>query len=433
MSYDGFVGESRVVIVGGGFGGLEAARKLARQGIRLTVVDRHNYHLFQPLLYQVASAALSPGDIATPIRSLLRRWPHASVRLGDVTGIDIANRRVQLADGAALPYDALILAAGVRHSYFGHADWEPFAPGLKSLDDALEMRRRILLAFEFAEVNPAAQDELLTFVVIGGGPTGVELAGAIAEISRHAIARDFRAIDPTRARVLLLEAGPRVLPAFSEALSARAKRSLEKLGVTVRTDCAVTRVFAEGVEVGSEQIRSRTVLWAAGVEAAALARSLGTPLDRAGRVFVEPDLTLAGHPEVFVIGDLAAFTQDGKPLPGLAPVALQQGKAAAENVLRGLRHEPLLPFRYKDRGIMATIGRAAGVAQRGRLRLSGFLGWVAWLFIHLLFLVGFRNRLLVLFEWAWDWWTYKRGVRLITGSSSAQQASDAVSQRREPR
>ncbi|MHB8872536.1 MAG: NAD(P)/FAD-dependent oxidoreductase [Myxococcaceae bacterium] len=387
--------------------------------MRLTLVDRHNYHLFQPLLYQVASATLSPGDIASPIRSLLRRWPKVSVRLGEVTAVDVKRSRVLLADGGELAYDMLVLAAGVRHSYFGHPDWEPFAPGLKSLDDALEMRRRILLAFEQAETDPGARDELLTFVVVGGGPTGVELAGAIAEISRHVIPGDFRAYDPKRARILLLEAGPRILPGFSEDLSARAQRSLERLGVTVRCGCTVTSVGPAGVEAAAELIRARTILWAAGIEASPLAKSLGVPLDRAGRVLVDPDLSIPGHPEVFVIGDLAAFIQDGRPLPGLAPVAMQQGRAAAQNVIRTLCGAPRTPFHYKDRGIMATIGRAAGVAQRGRLHLSGFLGWAAWLFIHLLFLVGFRNKLLVLLQWAWDYWTYKHGVRLITGPPPA--------------
>ncbi|HEY8490031.1 MAG TPA: NAD(P)/FAD-dependent oxidoreductase [Dehalococcoidia bacterium] len=406
-----------VVIVGGGFGGLYAARALARRPVRITLVDRANHHLFQPLLYQVATAGLSPGEIASPIRSILRRHRNVRVLLAEVTAVDTAGRRVILA-GGELPYDYLILAPGARHSYFGHEEWEPLAPGLKSLEDALEIRRRILLAFEEAErtEDPAARAALLTFVVVGGGPTGVELAGAIAEIARHTVARDFRAIDPTQARVLLLEAGPRILPAFPPDLSAKAERQLQRLGVEVRTGTPVTGVTPEAVYAGEEAIPTRTALWAAGVQASPLGRSLGVPVDRAGRVPVEPDLTVPGHPEVYVIGDLASFPhQTGQPLPGVAPVAIQQGRWAAENVWRTVQGRERLPFRYRDLGNMATIGRAAAVADLGRLHLAGLPAWLTWLFIHILWLIGFQNRLVVLLKWAWSYVTYNRATRLITG------------------
>ncbi len=411
-------GVPRVVIVGGGFGGLYAAKALCRGPVGVTLVDRQNYHLFQPLLYQVATAGLSPGEIAMPIRSVLRKCPNVEVLMAEVAAVELDQSRLMTSDGP-LPYDHLILATGARHAYFGHDEWEPIAPGLKSLDDALEMRRRVLLAFEAAEkeTDPQARAALLTFVVVGAGPTGVELAGAISELARHTLIKDFRNVDPTKARVLLVEAGPRVLSAFPEALSQRARQSLERLGVEVLTDAAVAHLDARGVTLRSgAHLASRTVLWAAGVSASPLARSLGVTLDRVGRVPVEADLSVPGHPNVFVIGDLASFPhQTGKPLPGLAPVAIQQGTHAAQNVLRRVRGEATVPFRYKDRGTMATIGRAAGVAERGTLQLSGFLGWLAWLFIHLLFLVGFRNRLAVLLQWTWSYLTYQRGARLITG------------------
>lgn len=414
--------KKRVVIVGGGFGGLYAAKALRRHPeLEVIVVDRHNYHLFQPLLYQVASAALSPSDIASPIRSILRHAGNVHVRLGEVVSVDVTQREIQLTD-TRLGYDALILAAGVRHSYFGHPEWEAAAPGLKSLDDALTMRRRILTAFEAAENEPdeAARRALLNFVVVGGGPTGVELAGAISEIARFTIARDFRTIDPTQARVLLLEGGPRILSSFSPELSQKAQRSLEKLGVEVRTSAVVTNVDMSGVWVGSEFLPARTTLWAAGVVASPLAKTLGVPLDRTGRVIVEPDLTIANHPEVSVIGDLASFRHSsGNPLPGLAPVAIQMGRKAAANTVRFLAGEPTQAFRYVDKGTMATIGRAAGIAEAGRMKLSGFLGWLAWLFIHLLFLIGFRNRVLVMLEWLWLYVTFKRGARLITGAEQS--------------
>ena len=416
-------GHPHVVIVGGGFGGLYAARALANRPVRVTLLDRRNHHLFQPLLYQVATAALNPSDIATPLRSILRRAPNVTVLLAEVVSVDLAGRRLVLAEGA-MPYDALVLAAGAGHSYFGHDDWEPLAPSLKTLEDALEIRRRVLLAYEEAEreQDGAEQRALLTSVVIGGGPTGVELAGALAEISRETIARDFRLIDPTKARIVLLEGGPRVLAAFPDPLPARAAAALARIGVEVRTGATVTRVTPDAVWLGGEQIRARTVLWAAGVAAAPLTRTLGVPLDRAGRVMVERDLSIPGHPEAFAIGDLCAFiADDGRPLPGLAPVALQQGRAAARNVLRRLAGEPTEAFRYRDRGSMATIGRAAAVAVVGRLRLSGLPAWLAWLFVHIMFLIGFRNRFLVLFEWAWAYVSWQRGARLITGPWRARR------------
>jgi NADH dehydrogenase len=411
------VSDPHVVVVGGGFGGLYTARALAGRPVRVTLLDRRNHHLFQPLLYQVATAALNPSDIATPLRSILRAAANVTVLLAQVESVDLAGRQLIL-DKGELRYDALVLAAGAGNSYFGHDDWEPLAPSLKSLEDALEIRRRVLLAYEEAERerDGAEQRALLTSVVIGGGPTGVELAGALAEISRETIARDFRVIDPTKARIVLLEGGPRVLAAFPEPLPARAAAALARIGVEVRTGALVTRVTPDAVWLGGEQIRARTVLWAAGVSAAPLTRTLGVPLDRAGRVRVEPDLSVPGHPEAFAIGDMCALLgENGQPLPGLAPVAIQQGRAAAANVLRRLRGEPTRPFRYRDRGSMATIGRAAAVAVVGRLRLSGLPAWLAWLFIHIMFLIGFRNRFLVLFEWAWAYLSWQRGARLITG------------------
>jgi NADH dehydrogenase len=409
-------GRPHVVVVGGGFGGLYASRALADRPVRVTLLDRRNHHLFQPLLYQVATAALNPSDIATPLRSILRRAGNVTVLLAEVQSVDLAGRRLVLDEGE-MRYDTLVLAVGAGNSYFGHDDWEPFAPSLKTLEDALEIRRRVLLAYEAAERerDGAEQRALLTSVVIGGGPTGVELAGALAEISRETIARDFRLIDPTKARILLLEGGPRVLASFPDPLPARAAAALARIGVEVRTGALVTRVTSDAVWLGGEQIRARTVLWAAGVAAAPLTRTLGVPLDRAGRVLVERDLSVPGHPEAFAIGDGAAFVgDDGRPLPGLAPVAIQQGRAVAANILRRLAGEPTRPFRYRDRGSMATIGRAAAVAVIGRLRLSGLPAWLAWLFVHIMFLIGFRNRFLVLFEWAWAYLSWQRGARLIT-------------------
>ena len=405
-----------VVIIGGGFGGLYAARALAGHPLRVTLLDRRNHHLFQPLLYQVATAALNPSDIATPLRSILRKAANVTVLLAEVQSVDLAGRRVIL-DEDEMGYDALVLAAGAGHSYFGHDDWEPLAPSLKTLEDALEIRRRVLVAYELAERerDAAEQRALLTSVVIGGGPTGVELAGALAEISRETIARDFRVIDPTRARVVLLEGGPRILSTFPPPLSARAEAALTRLGVEVRTGAMVTRVTPDAVWIGGEQIRARTVLWAAGVSASPLTRSLGVPLDRAGRVPVEPDLSIPGHPEAFAIGDVATLRDEhGEPLPGLAPVAIQQGEAVAANVRRRLAGEPTRPFRYHDKGSMATIGRAAAVAVVGPLQLSGLPAWLAWLFVHVMSLIGFRNRFLVLFQWAWAYVSWQRGARLIT-------------------
>jgi NADH dehydrogenase len=405
-----------VAIVGGGFGGLNAAQALARRPVRVTLIDRRNHHLFQPLLYQVATAALSPADIATPLRSILRDAPNVTVIMAAVERVDLAARRLTL-DHGTLDYDALILAAGAGHSYYGHDDWERLAPSLKTLEDAIEIRRRILLAYERAEREPdgAERHALLTFVVVGGGPTGVELAGALGEISRQTVARDFRVIDPTQARIILLEGGPRVLAAFPESLATKAQAALEHIGVEVRTHALVTQITPDAVWLGGEQIRCRTVLWAAGVAGAAVARSLHVPLGRVGHVPVEPDLSIPGHPDAFVVGDLAAFThQTGQPLPGVAPVAIQQGRAAARNVLRRLDGQPTLPFRYRDKGSMATIGRSAAVAVVGRLRLSGLPAWLAWLFVHIIFLIGFKNRFVVLFLWAWAYVTYQRGARLIT-------------------
>jgi NADH dehydrogenase len=406
-----------VVIIGGGFAGLYAARGLRRAAVRVTLVDRRNHHLFQPLLYQVATAALNPADIAAPIRRILRRQANATVLLAEARAVEPAARRVRLDEGE-LAYDFLVVASGATHSYFGHDEWAVHAPGLKSIEDALEMRRRVFSAYESAERE--GDDErrraLLTFAIIGAGPTGVELAGALAEISRHALADEFRRIDPSQARVLLLEGLERVLPTYPPELSLAARHQLEQLGVEVRTGARVTAIDAHGVTLGEERIAARTVLWAAGVLASPLARTLGVPLDRAGRARVQPDLSLPGHPEVFVVGDLAALEQDGKPVPGVAPAAMQQGRHAARSIARVLRGLPPEPFRYLDKGSFATIGRGAAVGDLfGRLRISGFVAWLAWLGIHIFFLIGFRNRVLVLFHWAYSYLTYRRGARLITG------------------
>jgi NADH dehydrogenase len=403
-----------VVIIGGGFAGLATARGLGRGPIEVTLVDRKNHHVFQPLLYQVATAGLSPAEIAYPIRRILWRQRNTRVVLADAVSIDTAARSVRLRDGE-IRWDYLILATGATHSYFGQQQWEAYAPGLKTLEDALEIRRRALLAFEAAERerHPEARRAWLTFVVVGGGPTGVEMAGALAEIARHTLARDFRSIDPRTARVILVEAGERVLPVYPEHLSERAREQLETLGVQLWLGAAVTGVDEEGVAVGSDRIAARTVVWAAGVQASPLARSLGVPLDRAGRIPVAPDLSVPGCPGVFAIGDLARVEQDGHAVPGVAPAALQMGAHAARNVLRAVRGEPPVPFRYRDKGSLATIGRRRGVAMIGRLRLSGLVAWLAWLGIHIFFLIGFRNRFVVLFTWAWAYFTYQRSARLI--------------------
>lgn len=406
-----------VVIVGGGFGGLSAARALSGAPVRVTLLDRHNYHLFQPLLYQVATAGLSPGDIASPIRWILRRQRNVQVLLADVTAVDPARREVVF-DAGRLAYDYLFLATGASHSYFGHDGWQAFAPGLKTLDDALWMRRQMLLAFERAErsSSQAERQRLLTFIIVGGGPTGVELSGALAEIAHHTLAREYRSFEPGSARIVLLEASPLILAMYPPELQAAAERSLARLGVEVRKGAAVTAIRDGEVDAGGETLRAGTVLWAAGVAASPVARTLGVPLDRAGHVNVLPDLSIPGHREVFVGGDLAAFAEDGRPLPGVAQVAIQQGRHAARNIARLAGGEPTLPFSYHDYGNMATIGRAAAIADFGRVRLSGWIAWVAWLTLHVVKLIGFRNRLGVMLQWAWAYFTYQRSVRLITGA-----------------
>ena len=412
----------RVVIVGGGFGGLEAAKKLACKNVRLTVIDRTNYHLFQPLLYQVATAALSPADIAAPIRAILHKCNNVEVMLAEVQSVDV-NTRVVHAGDLAVQYDYLILATGARHSYFGHPEWEHLAPGLKSLEDAVEIRRRILLAFEFAEKisDPAARAAAMTFVIIGGGPTGVEMAGAIAEIARHTLARDFRHIDPSSARVVLIESEPQVLAAFPEDLRTSAMKQLQDLGVEVRAGVHATDLTEAGLRVGDEFIPCRVKIWAAGNNASFVGKSLGVPIDRVGRVIVQNDLTIPRHPEVQVIGDLANLTgKDGKPLPGVSPVAMQQGRHAARNILNIIEGRKPQRFWYFDKGNMATIGRNKAVADLHVLHLSGLPAWVAWLFVHIVFLVGFRNRVAVLFQWAWAYLTFNKGARLITRNFQAE-------------
>jgi NADH:ubiquinone reductase (H+-translocating) len=410
----------RVVIIGGGFGGLSAARALADAPVDVLLIDRRNHHVFQPLLYQVATAGLSPGDIASPIRWILRHQQNVHVWLAEVTGIDPGRRIVTLADGE-VPFDYLIVSAGARHAYFGHDEWQHHAPGLKTLEDALDMRRRVLLAFEQAEreTDRARQRRLLTFVVIGGGPTGVELAGALAEISRHALAHDFRAIDPESARVILIEGGPQVLAAYPPELSAFARGALEKLGVAVWTGSVVTGVEEGRVQVGTESIEAGTILWAAGVSASPLGASLSAPLDRVGRVLVQGDLTVPGHPTIFVVGDQAALKgADGRWLPGVAQVAIQQATHAAANIRRALGGESLRPFAYRNLGNLATIGRNSAVADLPRIRMRGYFAWLFWLFVHVFNLIGFRNRLSVMTQWAFSYMTYQRSVRLITGNES---------------
>jgi len=494
----------RVVIVGAGFGGLNAARALARAPVHITVIDRKNFHTFQPLLYQVATAGLSPGEIAAPIRSILRAYDNVEVLMSEVTGFDLERRRVIAAD-VEIPYDYLIVAAGAGHSYFGHHDWEALAPGLKTIEDALEIRRRVLLAFELAERLGASGEAAppLNFLVVGAGPTGVELAGTLAEICRHALAHEFRSIDPARTHIYLIEGGPRVLPAYAEDLSRSAEEQLHRLGVEVRTSTMVTRVEAGAVDIGSTRLPATVILWAAGVAASPLGKKLGVPIDRAGRVIVEPDLSIPGHPEIFVIGDLAAAKDAaGKPLPGIAPVAIQQGRFVAKLIQRELessannaassRTPALSPagggisssraqnslssraeendprqadrslqsrdpmsavapplsgrtlagqgghsrpaFHYWDKGSLATIGRAAAVAEFGKIHISGFLAWLSWLFVHIFFLIGFRNRILVFIQWAWSYVTYERGARLITGSTHLPgwSANSPAAAEREP-
>jgi NADH dehydrogenase len=407
----------RVVIVGAGFGGLRVARALRKAPVQVTVVDRQNHHLFQPLLYQVATADLSPADISSPIRSILRNQANAEVLLAEVTGIDVEGRRV-LMGNRSIPYDYLVLATGAWHSYFGHDAWAPFAPGLKSITDATRIRRQVLLAFEAAEMetDSAKRQALLTFVIVGGGPTGVEMAGAIAGLAHKSIVRDFRHISPASARIILVEAEPRLLGAFPASLAEKAKQKLQRLGVEVRTGVAVKDVDAEGVLIGGERVPANTVIWAAGVKASPAGVWLGVETDRAGRVIVEPDLTVPGHPEIFVIGDTARLTIDGKMLPGVAPVAMQEGRYVGRVIRNRLAGQiKQKPFRYRDKGNLATVGRSFAIADLGKVKLAGFIAWIAWLVVHIFYLIGFRNRLLVMIQWAWSYITYQRGARLITG------------------
>jgi len=407
-------GLPHVVIVGGGFGGLQAAVALKRASVRVTLVDQHNHHLFQPLLYQVATAGLSTTDIAVPLRGVLRNQENATVLLARAGSVDVAGRKLLLDDGE-LAYDHLILAVGVQNHWFGKDEWAEFAPGLKDCRDALDVRRRILLAFEAAErtEDEHARERLLTFVVIGGGPTGVELAGSLAEIARVTMARNFRRFRPESARILLLEGGPRLLGAFPEGLARSAEQKLRQMGVEVRLSARVETIDAQGVLVAGARIEAATVLWAAGVTGTPLVRTLGCELDRAGRVLVEPDLALPGHPEIQVIGDAAAVRWKEGLVPGMAPGAMQMGRHAARNVLRRLRGEPGLPFRYRDKGLLATIGRSAAVARLGRFEFSGLLAWLLWAFVHVFYLISFRNRALVMFEWIWLYFTRQRGARVI--------------------
>ena len=421
-----------MVIIGGGFAGLHAARALDGAAARVTLLDRHNYHLFQPLLYQVATASLSPGDVASPIRWILRHQKNVQVLLAEAREIDPIGRRVIL-DGESLSYDYLVVATGSAHAYFGHPEWAERAPGLKTLDDALAMRRRVLLAFEAAERETDAEKQrrLLTFVIVGAGPTGVELAGALAEIARQSLVEDFRSIHPESARIVLIEGSPYVLAPFPDPLRAAAQQALERLGVEVKTESVVVGIDADGVTCrcpapvsgtraghappALERIAAETVIWAAGVAASPLAKTLGVPLDRVGRVTPEPTLALAAHPDIFVVGDLCAFVQDGKPLPGVAQVAMQQGARAGRNIRRAIEGRPLAPFRYHDYGIMATIGRGSAVGDVFGLEISGFFAWLFWIFLHIFWLIGFRNRFVVMTEWAWAYFSLQRRVRLITG------------------
>ncbi len=416
MSQSSDTTQPRVVIVGAGFGGLQAARALGHAPVQVTVIDRRNHHLFQPLLYQVATADLSPADISMPIRAALRHQRNTEVLLAEVTGIDVEGRRVLMED-RTISYDYLIVATGAQHSYFGHNDWAPFAPGLKTTTDATAIRREILLAFEAAEMetNPEKRQALLTFVIVGGGPTGVELAGAIAGLARKSIVRDFRHINSATARIILVEADPRLLAAFPESLARKAQRELEHLGVEVRTGKAVEQVDADGVVIAGERVAAQTVIWAAGVRASLAGQWLGAETDRAGRVLVERDLTVLGHPEIFVIGDTASLTERGKPLPGVAPVAMQQGRYVARTIRRRLAgSKERTPFHYRDKGNLATVGRSFAIADLGMIKLSGFIAWVTWLIVHIFYLIGFRNRILVMIQWAWAYFTYQRGARLIT-------------------
>ena len=420
----------QVVIIGAGFGGLNAALKLAHDPVRITLIDRRNHHTFQPLLYQVATAGLSPGEIATPIRWILRGHRNVEVLLGEVQDFDVDRRVVKLAD-RELPYDYLIVASGASHAYFGHEEWQPLAPGLKTIEDALEIRRRVLLAFELAEREAASGrgQVPLNFVIVGGGPTGVELAGTLSEIARHAFTNEFNSIDPKLTRIILLEGGSRILPAYPEDLSRSAEEQLRRLGVEVHTSAMVTGVEPAAVRMGSTTLPAAVILWAAGVGASPLGKKLGAPVDRAGRVLVNPDLSIPGHPEIFVIGDLAALKDEsGQLVPGVAPAAIQQGKSTARNIARDLQGKPRQNFHYLNKGNLATIGRAAAIAQFGKIHISGFLAWLSWLFVHIFFLIGFRNRIMVLIQWAWSYFTYERGARLITGDQTLPSWQELLQQ-----
>lgn len=424
--------EHHVVIVGGGFAGLTAARALDVPGVRVTLIDRRNHHLFQPLLYQVATAGLSAPDIAAPLRHILRRQANVAVQLGEVVSVDLAAASVHLAAGTALKYDSLLLATGATHSYFGHDEWAEHAPGLKTVGDALDLRQKLLLAFERAEAtdDPAERSAWLSFAIIGAGPTGVELAGTLAEISRHTLKNEFRRIDPASARVRLIEAGDRVLPSFPPDLTQKARAQLERLGVEVLTGQPVTHIDENGYRLGETYVPARTIVWAAGVQASPLGRALGLPVDRVGRVLVQPDLTVSGHPNVFVLGDLAATSQNGKPVPGIAPAAKQMGRYAAAVIRARLRGQAHPTFRYRDFGNWATIGRMAAVVHFGRIKLSGLLAWWGWLAAHVFFLIGFRNRFVVLTNWAMAYWTYRRAARVITEQPSgiSQHSPKGVTQ-----
>jgi len=413
----------RIVIIGGGFGGITAAKKLKRANAQVTVIDRTNHFIFQPLLYQVATAALAPSEITAPIRWILRRSKNTEVLLAEVREIDPARRVIRVDDALReIPYDYLIVATGSRHAYFGHDEWEPYAPGLKAIEDATEIRRRFLLAYEIAEKtdDESERQEYLTFVIVGGGPTGVELAGALPFIAKKTLAPDFRRIDARKTRVVLIEAGPRILPTFPEDLAAHATQDLKDLGVEVMVNSAVTGVDEDGVRIGAEKIRARTAFWAAGNKASPVGGFLGAPLDRAGRIQVSPDLSVPGHPEIFVVGDLAALVQDGRQVPGVGPAAIQEGASAGKNIVRDLRKQPRKNFRYRNKGDLATIGRSRAIADLGWIRFSGRFAWFFWLFVHIMYLIGFRNRASVLFEWAYAYFTYQLGTRLITDTERRQ-------------
>ncbi|HSY63988.1 MAG TPA: NAD(P)/FAD-dependent oxidoreductase [Terriglobales bacterium] len=424
----------QVVIIGAGFGGLNAALSLAHRPVRITLIDRRNHHNFQPLLYQVATAGLSPGEIATPIRWIVRKHRNVEVLLGEVHELDLEQHVLKFAD-RDISYDYLIVAAGASHAYFGHDEWEPFAPGLKTIEDALEIRRRVLLAFELAERYAASSGDKvqLNFVIVGGGPTGVELAGTLSEIARRALADEFNSIDTRSTRIILLEGGPRILPAYPEDLSRSAEQQLRGLGVEVHTSTMVTNVEPAAVHMGATRLPAAVILWAAGVAASPLGKKLGAPVDRAGRVLVNADLSIPGHPEVFVIGDLAALKdKNGQLVPGVAPAAIQQGKATARNIANDLQGKPRRDFHYVNKGSLATIGRAAAIAEFGKIHISGFIAWLSWLFVHIFFLIGFRNRILVMIQWAWSYFTYERGAQLITGDQTLPSWSELMQQQKTP-